>query len=172
MKIAAELGGSDLKVFIEGSNWKKTTQPFNKEVVKVGLVAYIIDGEPINHDAISRSELDTHPSLMFCRDELTLADFKKELKKAGYGEPGEIRLGNSRFALKKQLTDAYTLTFYNYCNNEAFNEWLASLPTHEAGFLLQKMAAGISPESSLSSGNSKTSKPSSVTGSIYGMRRL
>jgi hypothetical protein len=84
MKIAAELRGTELTVFIERSNWKTTTQPFNKEIVKVGLVAYIIEGQPIFHDAVSRSEPDTHPSLKFCREELTLTDFKKELKKARF----------------------------------------------------------------------------------------
>ena len=139
MKIAAELRGTELKVFIERSNWKKTTQPFNKEMVKVGLVAYIIDDQPIFHDAVSRSEPDTHPALMFCRGELSLTDLKKEMKKARFGEPYEVRLGNNRFSLRKEFIDAYTLTFYNYCNNPVFNHWLSSLPTLEAGFLLQRI---------------------------------
>ena len=107
MKIAAERIGTELKVFIEGSNWKETTQPFNKEIVKLGLVVYHIEGEPIFHDAVSKSDPDTHPSLMFCREELTLTTFKKEVKKAGYGEPYEVRLGNDKFNLKKEVTRAY-----------------------------------------------------------------
>ena len=121
MNIAAELRGIELTVFIEQSNWKTTTQPFNKEIVKVGLVAYIIDGQPIYHDAVSRSEQDTHPALIFCRGELSLTDLTKKLKKAGYGEPYEIRICNNKFSLRKEFTGAYALTFYNYYNNLAFN---------------------------------------------------
>jgi hypothetical protein len=121
MKIAAERIGTELKVFIEGLNWNKILQPFIMEVVEITLVAYIIDGEPIFHDAISSPEPDTHPSLMFCREEQSLADFNKKLKKAGYGEPHEIRIGNSRFSLRKEFTDAYILSCYNFCNNHALN---------------------------------------------------
>ena len=139
MNIAAELSATKLTVFIEGSNWKKTTQPFNKEMVKVGLIVYIIERERIFHDAVSREEATTHPSLTFCLEELTLKDLKKKLKKAGYSEPYEVRLSNKRFSLRQNWPDSYTLTFYNYCNNAAFNSWLASLPTLEAGFLLQRI---------------------------------
>ena len=139
MNIAAELSATKLTVFIEGSNWKKTTQPFNKEMVKVGLIVYIIERERIFHDAVSREEATTHPSLIFCHEEITLTDLKKKLKKAGYSEPYEVRLSNNRLSLRQNWRDSYTLIFYNYCNNEAFNSWLASLPTLEAGFLLQRI---------------------------------
>jgi len=139
MNIAAELSGTELTIFIEGSNWKKTTQPLNKEMVTVGLIVYIIERERIFHDAVSREEASTHPSLTFCCEELTLTDLKKKLKKSGFSEPYEIRLSNNKFSLHQNWLDCYTLTFYNYCNNEAFNSWLASLPTLEAEFLLQRI---------------------------------
>ena len=139
MNIAAELRGTELTVFIEGSNWKNTTQSFNKEMVKVGLIVYIIERERIFHDAVSREEATTHPSLIFCREEITLTDLKKKLKKGGYSEPYEDRLSNNKFSFRQNWPDSYTLTFYNYCNNGAFNSWLASLPTLEAGFLLQRL---------------------------------
>ena len=139
MNIAAEVRATELTVFIEGSNWKKTTQPLNNEMVKVGLIVYIIERERIFHDAVSREEAATHPSLMFCHEEITLTDLKKKLKKAGYCEPYEVRLSNNGFSFRQNWPDSYTLTFYNYCNNEAFNSWLASLPTLEAGFLLQRI---------------------------------
>ena len=110
--------------------------------MKVGLVAYIIDGEPIYHDAVSRSEPDTHSSLMFCRGGLSLTDLKREMKKAGSGEPYEVRLGNDRFDLQKEFMCAYTLAFHNYADNKAFVGWLESLPTHEAAFIQQRLKDG------------------------------
>ena len=139
MNLAAELSGTELTIFIEGSNWKKTTQPLNKEMVNVGLIVYIIERERLFHDAVSREEATTHPSLIFCREELTLTDLKRKLKKAGYSEQYEVRLSNNRFSLRQNWPGSFTLTFYNYCNNAVFNSWLASLPTLEAGFLLQRI---------------------------------
>jgi hypothetical protein len=139
MKIAAERIGTELKVFIEGSSWKKTTQPFNKEIVKLGFVVYYIEGQPIFHDAVSKSDPDTHPSLMFCLEELTVADFKKKLGKAGYGEPYEVRLGNDEFDLTKVFPCAYALTFHNYTDNAAFFGWLGSLSCPEAVLLLKRL---------------------------------
>jgi hypothetical protein len=139
MKIAAEQIDSKLNVFIEGSNWTVTTQPFNKEIVKSGLLVYYMEGQPIFHDAISKEEHDTHQSLMFCRDALTLATFKKEIKKAGYGEPYEVRLGNDKFNLQKEFPRAYTLTFHNYTDNKVFAGWLESLPALKAGFVFQTL---------------------------------
>lgn len=139
MKIAAERIGTELKVFIEGSSWKKATQPFNKEIVKLGLVVYHIKGEPIFHDTVSKSDPDTHPSLIFCREELTVADFKRKLGKAGYGEPYEVRLGNDEFDLKKVFPCAYALTFHNYTDNAAFLGWLGSLSCPEADLLLKTL---------------------------------
>ena len=94
MNIAAELRGTELTVFIEGSNWKKTTQSFNKEMVKVGLIVYIIERERIFHDAVSREEATTHPSLTFCLEELTLKDLKKKLKKIPLVDLDELLSGS------------------------------------------------------------------------------
>jgi hypothetical protein len=139
MKIAAEQIDSKLKVFIEGSNWTVTTQPFNKEIVKFGLLVYYMEGQPIFHDAVSREEPDTNPSLMFCRESLTLSAFKKKIKKTGHGEPYEVRLGNDKFDLQKEFPRAYTLTFHNYRDNNVFAGWLESLPALEAGFVSQRL---------------------------------
>jgi hypothetical protein len=83
MNIAAELRGTELTVFLEGSNCKKITQSFNKEMVKVGLIVYIIERERIFHDAVGREEATTHPSLIFCREELTLTDLKMNSRRPG-----------------------------------------------------------------------------------------
>jgi hypothetical protein len=139
MKIAAERIGTGLKVFIEGSNWKKALEPFNKEIVKLRLVVYYIEGKPIFHDAVSREDPDTHLSLMFCRNDLTVADFNNKLGKAGYGEPYEVRLGNGKFDLKKVFPCAYALTFHNYISNAAFLGWLGSLARPETDLLLKTL---------------------------------
>lgn len=140
MKIAAQLSGIDLQIFIEESGWMRTTLPLNKEMVKVELA--VMNDKGIYHDALHKAEPDTHPSLMFCRALLTLSDFKHNLKRAGYGEPYEVRLSARLFTLKKEFTDAYTLTFPDYRNNQAFTRWLASIPTLESGFLLQRLREG------------------------------
>ena len=142
MKIAAQQNGNDVQIFIEESGWMKTTLPLNKELVKIDLVVFMKDDDSIFHDAISHSEPVTDTSLMFCLDNLTVATFKQKLKKAGFGEPYEVRLSNKLFALEKQFTDAYSLTFNDYKNNQAFTDWLSFLPSLEAGFLLQRIHQG------------------------------
>ena len=142
MKIAAQQSGTDVKIFIEESGWMKTTLPLNKEVVKIDLVVFMKDDDSIFHDAVSHAEPVTDTSLMFCLDKLTVAVFKQKLKKAGLSEPYEVRLSNNLFALEKEFTDAYSLTFNDYRNNQAFNNWLATLPSLEAGFLLQRIHQG------------------------------
>ena len=95
MKIAAQLlSTTEIKFFIEESGWSKTTVPFNQEQVKVELAAFFIDGKAAFHDASPKPEPWTsHPSLMFCREKLTVAKFKRELKVTGETEPYEVLFG-------------------------------------------------------------------------------
>ena len=139
MKIAAQTNGTDLQIFVEDATWKKITLPLNREAVKIELLVCTTGEESIFHDAVSKSQPDTNEGLMFCRDKLNLTEFKQKLKKAGLAEPYEIRLGNSRFFLKKEFTGAYSITFYDYKNNQAFNDWLSIFETLEAGFLLHRL---------------------------------
>lgn len=92
MKISAQLNGLTLKVFIEDITWKKILLPFNKEQIKVQRLVYVIRNIHIFHDAISRSKPDAHDTLMFCRKKLTVMALKQQIKRAGYGEPYEVRL--------------------------------------------------------------------------------
>ena len=144
MNIAAELNGTELTVFIEESTWKKTTLPFNQEHLKVDLVVFMGNDKPISHDAVSKPEPITDPSLMFCLENLTVAGFKQKLKRAGFVEPPyEVRLRNERFMLEKEYKDAYTITFMDYGTNKAFADWLVKVvPTLEAGLLLKRLREG------------------------------
>lgn len=139
MKIAAQTNGTDLQIFVEDANWKKITLPLNKEPVKIELLVCRVGEGSIFHDAVSKPQPVTDERLIFCRDKLTLAGFKQKLKKAGFGEPNEMRLGNKLFSLKKEFADGYSLNFHDYKNNQAFNAWLAILETLEAGFLLHRL---------------------------------
>jgi hypothetical protein len=140
MRIAAQKTKNDLSVFIEGTTWKKATTPLDSQIVSIDLVVYIIGAKRIFHDAWSRPEVDTDPSLLFCREELTLANFNKKVKKAGYGEPPyEIRLSSPMFDMKKEFVGAYFIHFTDYKNNPAFTEWLSSFPAPEADLLLQRV---------------------------------
>lgn len=139
MKIAAQTNGNDLEIFIEDAPWKKITLPLNREPVKIELVVCTAGEGSIYHDAISKPEPVTASLLIFCRDNLTLAGFKQKLKKAGLGEPYEIRLSNNQFSLQKRFAGAYSVIFYDYKNNQAFNEWLSIFETLEAGFLLHRL---------------------------------
>lgn len=96
--MAAQLSDEDLKIFIEDSGWKKTTLPFNRQVVKVELVVISVDGISIFHDASSKPpQVDTHTSLSFCKELLTMTRFKQELKKLKQAEPYEVLLGKNYF---------------------------------------------------------------------------
>lgn len=144
MNIVAQLSGTDLKIFIEGSGWKKTTLPFNREFVKVELVVIFIENISAFHDSCSKPTPTTsHPSLMFCRENLTVTKFKQELKKIGQSEPYEVLLSNSRFTLRKEYTNAYTITFFGYQNNHVFAGWVVkAVPVLDAGLLLQRLREG------------------------------
>ena len=141
MKIAAQLNGSILKIFVEDTTWKKILQPFNKEQIKVERLVYVVRNKHIFHDAISKSKPDTHPTLMFCRKKLTVWMLKQQIKRAGYGEPYEMRLAwpNKLNTLDKVFPGAYTLTFRDYKVNTTFATWLESIETLEASFLLQRL---------------------------------
>ena len=141
MKIAAQQFGRDLKVFLQDCTWKKATIPLNNQVVKTELAVFIIDNKPVYHDAWSRPDKpETDTTLMFCREEMTIADLKKNLKKAGYSYPPyEVRLKSPLFYFKKEYLNAYYIKFEDYLNNPAFMEWLSSFPALEGDFLLQRV---------------------------------
>ena len=141
MKIAAQQIGRDLKVFLQDCTWKKATIPLNNQMVKTELAVFIIDNKPVYHDAWSRPDKpDTDPTLMFCREEMTIADLKKNMKKAGYSYPPyEVRLKSPLLYFKKEYLNAYYIKFEDYLNNLAFTEWLASFPALEGDFLLQRV---------------------------------
>lgn len=144
MNIAAEINGTELTVFIEDSTWKKTTLPFNKELAIINLIVFMRESGPVSYDAVSKSEHITDPSLMFCQERITVAGFKKNLKKVGFNEaPYEISLSNERFRLKKVYKDAYTLTFMDYSNNPVFADWLVRVvPVLDAGMMLKRLREG------------------------------
>ena len=142
MKIAAQLlSTTEIKFFIEESGWSKTTVPFNREQVKVELAAFFIDGIAAFHDASPKPEPWTnHPSLMFCREKLTVAKFKRELKVTGETEPYEVLLTNDSFTLRKEFADAYSITFPHIYDNRVFTPWLKKfLPKSEFGIIMQQL---------------------------------
>lgn len=141
MKIAAQNFGKDLMVFIEDATWKKATIPLNNQVVKIDLAVFYIDNKPVFHDAWSRPDKpDTDSTLMFCREEMSIADLKKNLKKAGYiYPPYEVRLKSPLFSFKKEYLNAYYIKFEDYLNNPAFTEWLSSFPVLESDSLIQRV---------------------------------
>src|SRR5580698_7869 len=99
MKIAAQQNETGVQIFIEESGWMKTTLPLNKETVKIELAVFMTEDDSIFHDTVSHPEPVTDTSLMFCLDKLTIAGFKQKLKKAGFGEPYELKLSNKLFTL-------------------------------------------------------------------------
>jgi hypothetical protein len=140
MKIAAQLTGNDVVVFMEEATWKKATLPLNNQVVSTDLIVYIINDAHIFHDAISRPEPDTDASLIFCRQKITVANLKNELNTAGCVDPPyEVRLSNALFSLRKEFVDAYSIRYMDYTNNSAFKDWLSMLPGLEGSFLLQRV---------------------------------
>jgi hypothetical protein len=144
MNIAAQLSGTDLNIFIEDSGWKKATLPFNRQLVKVELAVFYIDGNSVYHDVASKPDAPTTPpSLMFCRESLTVIKFKQELKKIGQSEPYEVLLSNNHFTLRKEYTNAYTLNFLGYENNPVFADWVVNaVPVLDAGLLSQRLREG------------------------------
>lgn len=140
MNIAAQLiSQTELKFFFGESSWEKTTLPFNLEKIKVELAVFFIDGICAFHNASTKPEPHTtHPSLNFCRERLTVANFKIELKVTGESEPYEVLLSNDWFTLRKEFTNAYTIIFRDIYNNRLFADWLVkTLPIAEIQLLLK-----------------------------------
>jgi len=141
MNIAAELNNSILTVFIEGSTWQSVTAVFDKEKVKVERIVYMED-DPVFHDTITTrtGKPETHQRLAFCANLITVDVLKRKLEQAGFGEPYEVRLANDKFTIDKEFTDAYTLTFSEFANNETFLQWLIkAIPSFEADNFMQQL---------------------------------
>ena len=144
MNIAAQLDGGNLQLFIEGVSWKKITQPFNGEKMKIDLLAFATEHGPVFHDAVTRSEPETHPDIMFCRLLTTLADFKRSVNKLDFGEPTELRCHNAYVGLTRKFNGAWLLAFADYANNPVFAHWLIqAVPVLEAGTMLHRIKTGM-----------------------------
>jgi hypothetical protein len=143
MNIAAELSNEkDLHVYLEGIDWAKVILPFEKEKVQVGLIVLVKDGQHIFHDMVNtpNGKPMSDRALKFCQNELSIKALAEKLATLDLGEPYEVRLGNGRIALRKQFTDAYSITFIDYPRNQPFVDWLAKgLPSHEADQILKSV---------------------------------
>lgn len=143
MNIAAQLNGYDLIIFSEGVTWKKTTLAFNQEKVKADLVVFISNGKHVFYDANSKSESDVTMPLAFCKETISVGEFKRKLKKGGFGEPYEVRLASDRFEIRKEFPDAFTIVFKQYDENLLLAAWLLkSFPVLETAKMLQRLKSG------------------------------
>ncbi len=146
MNIAAELSNDMLTVFMEGLPWQSLTTLFDKDKVRVERILYM-EAEPVFHDTITTStgEPETHQRLAFCKNTLSVGALKRKLTAAGFGEPYEVRLSGSTglFTIEKIFTDAYTISFSDFENNQLFLRWLIkSIPSFEADNFVKTLLAG------------------------------
>ena len=139
MNIAAELiSPTELKFLLLESSWENTTHFFDQAEVKVDLAVFFINGICAFYNASTKPEPHiTHPSLNFCKERLTVANFKAESKVTGETEPYEVLLSNDSFTLRKEFENAYTLIFRDIYNNLIFARWIITVlsPTDIQHFL-------------------------------------
>jgi hypothetical protein len=143
MNIAAEINNNQLTVFIEGQPWQSLTALFSRENIKVERIVYMED-DPVFHDTITcPGKPETHKRLAFCKNVLSIDALIIKLEQAGFGEPYEVRLGNDKFTIDKIFTDAYTLSFTGFENNQNFLQWLISaIPSFEVDNFMRRLRAG------------------------------